>query len=122
MGTKTTYALNGLLQGVVNAIGSDGTIKLYDASSALASTVTLPSPCGVVGGGVLTFVGDMYDLSTVGSAPVTAEIQTSSGAVVISGLTVSDSSLAGTDIVYTGLPFAPGLVLRIVSAQITEIP
>lgn len=123
--TYSSTAINDRLLGVVDAIDAGGTnahLKLFDGGVTI-STIELTRPCGTVDGGILTFGGNLIDISAAatGSADNGA-IYDSNGDVVISGLSVG-IPLSGADIkISNGLNstlISSGQVVVLLSAQIT---
>lgn len=95
--------INGRLQVVEAAIDAGsgaGSLKLLDSGGNTLSTLALADPAGTVAGGVLTFQGmSLVDPAAAASGTATtARIEDSTGATVISGLTVGPPT-ASTDIV-----------------------
>lgn len=125
---SVTYSLptiNARLQAVADTIdggGGNANFKLY-AGITLLSTISLARPCGTVNGGVLTFVGTLLDPAAVatGSATV-ANIEDSTGALVVSGLTVG-IPLSGRDVIvsngFNSTLVTAGQTVALLSAQIT---
>lgn len=90
--------INARLQGVVTSIGNAGLLRLL-AGGNLVSTITLANPCGVVGGGVLTFTVPVFDLSATGTGVAdSAVIEDAGSNLMISGLTVG-IPLSGANVI-----------------------
>lgn len=99
--TYSSTAIDYRLGGVVSAIDSgagNGVLRLY-SSGALLSTMTLSKPCGVVGGGVLTFFVPDLDPAASGTGNANeGRMENSVGTVMISGLSVG-IPLSGANII-----------------------
>ena len=125
---SVTYSLaciNARLQAVVDNIdggGSNGSLVLL-SNSTVISTVSLARPCGTINGGVLTFSGTLLDPSAAATGIVTtAEIWDSTGAIVISGLTVGIPLSPGDVTIVNGFNstlITVGQVVQVLAAQIT---
>lgn len=123
--TYSLIAINDRLLGVVDAIdggGGNGNFKLL-AGSTTISTISLSRPCGTVSGGVLTFTGTLLDPSADNTGDVDgAMIEDSTGALIISGLTVG-IPLSGYEVIISnGLNstlITAGQTVQLLSAQIT---
>jgi hypothetical protein len=117
--------INARLQAVANQIdagGSNGSLVLL-ANSTIISTVQLARPCGIVSGGVLTFLGTLLDPSASGTGNVsTGRFQDSNGIIVASGLSAG-IPLSGLDIIISnGLSstlITAGQTVQVLSATIT---
>jgi hypothetical protein len=113
--------INTRLTDVVNAIdggGGNGQCKLFSAASVLISTLVMPRPSGTAAGGVLTFVTPWVDTSAANTgAPVSAQIQDSTGTNVITGLTVGAGSTS-FDIVLSNAIITAGQTVAITTASI----
>lgn len=115
--------LTNRLQQVANAIdggGSGGFIILLDAANNTLSSLPLAFPCGVAAAGQLTFSGTpLVDPAATGSGDAHfAWITDSTGAVIISGLTVGSGSTA-YDINLTPSPtIAIGQTISVTAASI----
>lgn len=124
--TYSIYAINYRLQGVVDAIdsgGGNGYLELL-AGSTIVSTVSLARPCGVVNGGILTFLGTLLDPAAANTGVVDqGMIRNSAGTLIISGLTVGIPLTTGVDIIISnGLNttlITAGQTVAVLSAQIT---
>lgn len=107
---SVNYALsieNSRLQLVANAIdagGANGVMRLLDGSGNVLSSLLLARPCGAVAADYLTFAGmSLIDPSAGGTgAALAARVEDSTGATIISGLTVGT---AGTDIILSPTNF-----------------
>jgi hypothetical protein len=89
--------INNRLTQVVNAIdggGANAVMRLLTASNIILSSLPLARPCGTVLNGVITFAGmSLIDPSAAATGTANfARIEDSTGTVVISGLTVGQSS------------------------------
>lgn len=118
-------AINARLQGVANTIdagGGNGALLLRAGGTNL-STISLARPCGSVNGGVLTFVGTLLDPSAAASGLVdNVIIQDSTGATIVSGLTVGIPLASADVIISNGLnttAITAGQTVSLLSAQIT---
>ena len=124
--TYSLTAINFRLAGVVSAIdsgGGNGSLRLY-AAGVLISTISLTRPCGTVNGGVLTFSGTLLDPSASNTGYIDeGRVFDSTGAVMISGLTVGVPPVTSGDILISnGLNSAlitAGQTVAVLSAQIT---
>jgi hypothetical protein len=126
MPVYSSTAVDDRLQGVVTAIdagGAPGNLRLL-AGGTVACTMALARPCGTVSNTVLTFNGNLIDVSAVGSSrPVTsAFVEDSNGDVVVSGLTVGIAAQGHFDIVLSNSLIKPGDVVSLLSAQIVGAP
>src|SRR5512143_499541 len=120
----STTAINARLNGVVSAIDSgagNGVIKLLSGGLVLA-TVPLAKPCGAVAGGILTFVVPQIDFSADATGNANgANIENSTGVVMISGLTVGIPLSGANVIISNGLNstlVTAGQVVTLISGQI----
>lgn len=118
----STAVKNTRLQAVVTAIGADGllvigTAALNGATGRLV-TLTLAPVAGTVSGGVLTLSGvpRSADATATGIAAL-AELRTSAGTVVCSGLTVGTS---GTDIILNAAEISAGQLVQVTAGTITH--
>lgn len=116
--------INNRLQGVIDTIdggGSGGTMRLLAGSTVLV-TITLARPCGTVNGGVLTFDGTLQDTAVATGSADSGAIYDSTGAVVVSGLTVG-IPFSGADIILSNglnsVLITLGDVVQVLSGQIT---
>lgn len=96
---------NNRLQQVENGMdggGANGNLRLLDSSGNVLSTLALARPAGTVNGGVLQFQGlSLVDPAAARSGvAVGARIEDSTGAFVITGLTVGGVG-SSTDIVFS---------------------
>lgn len=122
MPTYSSTAIDDRLLGVVFAVdsgGAPGNLKLL-AGAAVVCTMPLAIPCGTVSNTVLTFSGNLIDVSAVGNIrPVDgARVEDSNGDVVISGLTAGIPAQGQFDIVLSSSVISAGQVVEILSAQI----
>jgi hypothetical protein len=120
-------AINARLQGTANTIdggGGNGLLFLL-AGPTVVSTISLARPCGTVNGGVLTFSGTLLDPAAAATGAVDgAMIEDSTGATVITGLTVGVPGQDGPPdiIISNGLNstlIATGQTVQVLSAKIT---
>jgi hypothetical protein len=120
----STAAITARLSGVITAIDAgpgNGVMLLLNGGVTLA-TITLAKPCGVAAAGVLTFTVPATDIAAdaTGNADG-ARIQDSTGAVMISGLTVG-IPLSGANVtIANGLNstlVTVGQVVTLISGQI----
>ena len=124
--TYSVTAINARLNGVVDTIdagGGNGYMTLL-ASGTVVSTISLARPCGTVDGGILTFSGTLLDPAAAATGAVTeGRVYDSTGALVISGLTVGVPPSTGYDILLSnGLNstvITAGQTVALLSAQIT---
>lgn len=95
--TYTTPIINTRLQAVVTAIdagASSGILRLLTAFGSVLSSIQLAKPSGSVASGIIQFAGlSLVDPAASASGTATAaRIEDSTGATVVSGLTVGTSS------------------------------
>jgi hypothetical protein len=119
----TTTAKNNRLTAVVNLLDASsnallviGTSSLSGATGVLA-TVTLQKPSFTVSGGVMTLAGTPSATISNSGAAALAELRDSTGATVVSGLTVGTG---GTDITVATTTFTSGVTVNVASGTITE--
>lgn len=120
----STTAKNSRLNAVVNLIdggsGSGvlviGTSSLSGATGVLA-TVTLQKPSFTVASGVMTMAGTPSATISASGTAALAELRDSTGATVVSGLTVGTSA---TDIIVGTTTFTSGVTVTVSSGTITE--
>lgn len=118
-------AINDRLLGVVDAIdgSSAGAALILREGGTSISTISLARPCGTVNGGVLTFVGTLLDPSAAATGTVdNAIINDSTGATIVSGLTVGIPMASADVIISNGLNstvITAGQAVALLSAQIT---
>jgi len=117
--------INNRLQAVVTTIdaGAGNGKLILMAGSTPISTITLQKPSGTVSGGILTFSGTLTDPSAAGTGNVTtAQIQDSSGNLVVSGFTVGIPGGSQDIIISNGLNstlIQAGQSVQLLAAQIT---
>lgn len=119
----STTLKNTRLDAVTTAVGTSGllvigTSALSGATGVLATITLAATMAGAASGGVLTFSGT--PLSNAASATGTAakaELRTSGGTVVASGLTVGTSS---SDVIITNTSVTSGQTVTLTSATITH--
>jgi hypothetical protein len=125
--TYSSTAVDDRLLGTVAAIdagGAPGNLKLL-AGGAVVCTMPLARPCGTVSNTVLTFNGNLIDVSAVGSSrPITgAFVEDSNGDTVISGLTAGvPTPGVRYDITLSAAIINPGDVVELTSVQIVGAP
>jgi hypothetical protein len=103
----------------IDAGSGPGTLEIGTAGMASTLAVlTLSDPCGTVSGDILTFSAITQDSSADASGTAAAaRIKDSTGAVVISGLTVGSSA---ADIIVSSTAITAGQVVPLTSAAITH--
>lgn len=117
-----TDVINARLQVVANAIDAgagSGILSIGTSGMGVVlCTIVLAKPCASIAAGVLTFLGvpltDSYAQQT-GTAAA-AEIADSSGAVIVSGLTVG---ISGTDMLISQTTITQGDVVSLTAGTIT---
>lgn len=90
-------AINNRLQGVITSIDEgpgNGILNMFTSSGALAAQITLNKPSGTVSAGLLTFSGLPLVAPTtlVAGTLTTANITDSAANLIVSGLTIGNSS------------------------------
>lgn len=116
--------INNRLQAVIDTIdggGSNGFMVLRANTTDLVA-IELARPCGTVSGQVLTFVGTLQDTATATSSADNCVVTDSTGAEVITGLTVGIPLSSAEVIISNGLNntlITSGQVVQVLSAQIT---
>lgn len=117
--------INARLQAVANQIdagGGNGFLLLL-ANSTVISRVQLARPCGVVSGGILTFLGTLLDPSAAATGFVNSgQFTDSNGVVVASGMSVGTPLQTADIIISNGLTstlITAGQVVQVLAAQIT---
>jgi hypothetical protein len=113
------------MNAVVTAIGTSGLLKMWTTSGGtLLATFPLAATAGTVSGNVLTFsdanggtAGIMSVAAAATGTATYAEIQTSAGVAVITGLTVGT---AATDIIIDNPSFVATQVITINTGTITH--
>lgn len=120
----STAVKNTRLQAVIDALGSGallvlGTSALAGATGVLAS-VPLASPAFTVSAGVLTMAGAPRTVAASGNGTVAlAELRTSGGTVIASGLTVGLSG-SGANIIVNATAFSIGQTVQVTTGTITH--
>ena len=120
-----TATITSRLQAVSNAIdggGANGVLRLLDMSGNILSSLPLARPSGSVSGRVLTFNGlSLVDPAAAASGSATgARVEDSTGAIIISGLTVGAST--ASDIVLSPTSaIVSGQTVAIQQATITGV-
>ena len=115
--------INERLQAVVDTIdagGSNGFMILRSGTTNLVS-IQLARPCGTVSGQVLTFSGTLSDTATATSSADNCIINDSTGANVVTGLTVGIPLSGQNAIISNGLNntlVSSGQTVQVLSAQI----
>lgn len=116
-----TATISDRLAAVVNNIdagSSHGVLSLGTAGmGAVIANITLPKPCGVVAGNLLTFTAPDSNLTLIAGTLGAAQLQDSAGTVVASGLTIGNST--AYDIIIVDTLVSAGVVLTLTSATIT---
>jgi hypothetical protein len=96
-------AITARLQGVINAVGASGLLKLNHGASPL-STIVLATPCGFTAGGVLTFTGGSMDSAAAGTGNCdNAVITNALGNPMISNMTVGIPGTGANVIIVNGV-------------------
>lgn len=118
----STPLKNTRLQAVVTAIGNDGVLVIGTAglngAAGVLVTIPLASVAGTVTGGVLTFSGVPRSANATGTGVAAlAEIRTSAGVTVCSGLTVGT---AGTNIILNAAEISSGQLVQMTAGTITH--
>lgn len=106
----------------IDAGAGPGQMRLMATSTATVALIQLNKPSGVVGGGILAFLGLPVTaptlVTTSSSNPLaTADIEDSTGTIVVSGLTVGLST--AYDIVMATTSVLSGQSITLTSATIT---
>lgn len=118
----STPLKNTRLQAVVTAIGNNGllvigTAALNGATGVLA-TIPLAATAGTVTGGVLTFSGVPRTANATGTGiAALAELRTSAGVVVCSGLTVDTTA---ANIILNAIEVSAGQLVQMTAGTITH--
>lgn len=118
----STAVKNARLQAVVDALGSGallviGTSALSGATGVLAS-VPFASPAFTVAGGVMTAASLPRTITaTAAGTAAKAELRTSGGTVIASGLTVGTS---GTDVIINATSISVGQTVQVTVGAITH--
>lgn len=120
----STTAINARLNGVISAIdggAGHGVMRLL-AGGITISAITLNKPCGAVAGGILTFFVPVLDIAADATGNVNgATIEDSTGALMISGLTVG-VPLSGANVIisngFNSTFVTVGQVVTLISGQI----
>jgi hypothetical protein len=114
-------AINARLTAVANTIDAgagNGVMNIFDPTSVLLVSITLAKPSGTAAGGILSFSGLPIAGNTLANGPpVSANITDSNANIVISGLTVGNST--AFDVVIAPTPIAAGQLVALTFAQIT---
>lgn len=103
----------------IDAGSGPGTLEIgTTAMGTVLAVLTFSDPCGTVSGDVLTFAAITQDSSAdnTGTAAA-ARIKDSTGAIVVSGLTVGTSA---ADIILSSTAITAGQVVPMTSAAITH--
>lgn len=102
----------------IDSGGAAGKIIIQSAATVTLAVLPLSFPCGTVSGDVLTFSAITSDTSADATGTATkAEIQTSAGTAVVTGLTVGTS---GANINMNSTSITAGQQVDITSASITH--
>ena len=102
---------------IVTALNG-GSMEILDGSSVVLAQMALSNPCGTVSNKVLTFstISDDTSINATGTA-ATAQLKTSGGTTVITGLTVGTS---GTNIIVNTVSFVSGKNCSVSSLTFTQ--
>ncbi len=116
--------INGRLNAVVSNIDAGpgvGQIRLLNTPSQTVALIPLQKPSGTVAGGILTFSGTplVSTVTILSTNIVAADIEDSTGLVVISGLTVGQSS--AFDIIMPVSNVLGGRLISLTNATITGV-
>ena len=115
--------INSRLNAVISNIdagSSVGKIRLLSPSAGTVSLIPLQKPSGTVGGGILTFSGlPLAGTTLLSTSIVAADIEDSTGTIVISGLTVGQST--SYDILMGITLVSAGQTITLTSATITGV-
>ena len=116
--------INGRLNAVVSNIDAGpgvGQIRLLNTPSQTVAVIPLQKPSGIVAGGVLTFSGTplVSSVTLLSTNIVAADVEDSTGLVVISGLTVGQSS--AFDIIMPVSNVLVGRLISLTNATITGV-
>jgi len=116
--------INGRLNAVVSNIDAGpgvGQIRLLNAPSQTVAMIPLQKPSGTVAGGILTFSGTplVSTVTILSTNIVAADVEDSTGLVVISGLTVGQSS--AFDIIMPVSNVLVGRLISLTNATITGV-
>jgi hypothetical protein len=118
----STTVKNARLQAVIDALGAGallvlGTSALSGATGVLAS-VPLANPSFTVSGGVMTLASTPRTVAASANGTVAkAELRTSGGTVIASGLTVG---LSASDIIVNATAFSIGQTVQVTTGTITH--
>jgi len=115
--------INSRLNAVISNIdagSSFGKVRLLSSSAGTVSLIPLQKPSGTVLAGILTFSGlPLAGATLLSTNIVAADVEDSTGTIVISGLTVGQSTaydiLMGTTLV------SAGQTITLTSATITGV-
>lgn len=116
--------INSRLQVVETAIdagGSPGNLKLLDSGGNTLSTLQMAIPSGTVAAGVLTFQGmSLVDPAAAASGVASlARIEDSTGAAVITGLTVGPPAATADIVLSPTNTIVAGQTIAITAGTIT---
>lgn len=116
--------INGRLNAVVSNIDAGpgvGQIRLLNTPSQTVAVIPLQKPSGIVAGGILTFSGTplVSSVTLLSTNVVAADVEDSTGLVVISGLTVGQSS--AFDIIMPVSNVLVGRLISLTNATITGV-
>lgn len=115
-------AIDARLNGVVDVLGSNASLVLYDGATVLV-TIALDNPAGTVSGGILTFTAPASPsiASAAGTANAAAFLDSSNN-VTISGFTVG-IPLSGAEVIiangFNSTVISAGQSVSLIAAQIT---
>jgi hypothetical protein len=115
--------INNRLQAVVDTIDAGGSngFMILRASGTDVVSIELSRPCGTVSGQVLTFTGTLLDTATATGVTDSCVITDSTGAEVVTGLTVGIPFSGAEVIVSNGLNstlISIGQTVQVLSAEI----
>jgi len=115
--------INSRLNAVVTNIDAgpgNGRLRLLSPSAGIVATITFQKPSGIVGGGILAFSGlPLVGPTLLSTSIVAADIEDSTGVVIISGLTVGQST--AFDITMPVNSVLSGQSITLTSATITGV-
>lgn len=118
----SSQTINSRLQAVANNIdggGSNGLLKLVDASTSIVSQMPFTIPCGTVSSEVLTFNVPLRDPQAVGGTAVKGIVSDSANTVVASCLTVGLTSAFDIVLNSSTTTIAPHQAVSLTAASIT---
>jgi len=122
--TYNTALTNTRLTDVINAIDAGAGAGYMEVGTtgmaAVLSTIVLAKPCGTVAARVLTFstMPRVDVAASVAGVAAAAQIKTSAGTLVVSGLTVGLAG-SGSDAIINSVNISIGDIVTLTSATIT---